>query len=226
MEQWKTITTHPNYEVSNLGRVRNKTTNEFKKPSPNKQGYVAVNLYPNLKVYMVHRLVAEYFIPSDDKTKTIVNHIDGIRSNNFVTNLEWCTQQQNAQHMVTLGNNKDHNGVNNPRSKFTEEDILDIRKDDRPVSVIAKKYNVAETTITNIKNGTRYKNVGGDIREKGYKGNQSKGSKVNTSVLTNEQVYNIKYNLKDSTTKEIMDKYSISSSVVYKIRGNKTWKHI
>jgi hypothetical protein len=225
MEQWKVIKSHPNYEISNLGRVRNIQTNEYKQTKPCKNGYVKVNLYPGPKVFMVHRLVAEYFLPKVHN-KPLVNHIDSVRHNNFVSNLEWCTYKENAQHMVNQKNNPDVNGTNNPRAKFTEQDVIDIRNDNRPVSIISEKYKVAETTITNIKNGTRYKNIGGPIRAKGYKGNQVKGSRTNTSKLTEKDVYSIKYNMTEASTKEVMEKYKISSNVVYKIRNNVTWKHV
>lgn len=225
MEQWKTITTHPNYEISNLGRVRNKQTNEFKQTKPCKHGYIKVNLYPGPKVFMVHRLVAEYFLPKIPG-KELVNHIDSIRHNNFVTNLEWCDYKENAQHMVKQGNNPDHNGVNNPSSKFTEQQILDIRADSRSVETIAKDYNVSPTTITNIKNGTRYKNVGGNIRTKKDPKYFPRGSKINTSRIDEDTAKKIKYWDKTTSHREISKLLDVSYDTVCKIRTGKTWRHI
>lgn len=225
METWKTILTHPNYEISNLGRVKNTKTNEFKQVKPDKNGYIKVTLYPGNKVFMVHRLVAEYFL-SNPNNKPCVNHIDCIRHNNFVTNLEWVTYVENAKHTIKSGNNPDFNGANNPRAKFTEQDILDIRADDSSVACLSKKYNVSETAITNIKNGTRYKNVGGFIRDKYYKGNQVRGTRVTKSTLTEEQVYLIKYKTTNLSTKEVADTFKVTINVIQKIRSNITWKHI
>lgn len=225
MEQWKIITTHPNYEISNLGRVRNIQTNEFKNTKPDKNGYIKVNLYPGPKVFFVHRLVAEYFIPKVEG-KTLVNHIDSVRTNNFVANLEWCNHKENAQHMVRQGNNPDKNGVKNPRAKFTEEDILNIRDSNETVAVLSKKYGTAETTITNIKNGTRYRNVGGYIRNKYERTNQARGDKIASAKVTEEIAIAIKYDTEKLSIKQFADKYNVSWSIVERIRNNKTWKHI
>ncbi len=72
-------------------------------------GYESVNLSMNGKVkhYFVHRLVAECFIPQIDPKKDKVNHKDGNKFNNDVSNLEWVTHQENMRHAVDiLGMNK------------------------------------------------------------------------------------------------------------------------
>ena len=80
MEKWLTIRNHPDYEVNNLGDVRNKKTNRILKPQLNRtDGYYRVAL--NGKRYYVHRLVADAFFDGDHD-KIDVNHIDGNRLNN------------------------------------------------------------------------------------------------------------------------------------------------
>ena len=105
MEAWLTIKGFENYKVSTLGRVMNIKTGKILTPYTTKNGYQIVNpsrggVSSNL---YVHRLVAEAFIPTDD-TDLQVNHINGIKSDNRLDNLEWCTSSENHLHRSrTLG---------------------------------------------------------------------------------------------------------------------------
>lgn len=81
--------------VSNLGRIQMKNTKTY--GSLLGKYY---NIVYNKKTYKVHRLVALAFLKNDDKTKNIVNHIDGNKANNNVINLEWCTASENMIHSV------------------------------------------------------------------------------------------------------------------------------
>ena len=106
MEEWKDIYDWEEfYEVSNLGRVRNKKTGNFITGDINNYGYYRVTLYHNNKKqkFFRHRLVAIHFIPNTDEAKTFVNHIDGDKSNNTVANLEWVTQSENEKHAFKTG---------------------------------------------------------------------------------------------------------------------------
>jgi len=89
-------------EIYSIGDIRHKATIKF--AAPNKDGYLYVKLYKNKKEYIkyIHRLVAETFIPNIE-TKHQINHIDGNKLNNKVSNLEWCTQSENVKHAYKLG---------------------------------------------------------------------------------------------------------------------------
>lgn len=101
MEIWKNIESSPNYEISNLGSVRNIKTGNVLKIATNNSGYKLVCLSNKNKKQTgyIHRLVAEAFIDTNLDTRiSVVNHIDGDKSNNAINNLEWTTYTDNAMH--------------------------------------------------------------------------------------------------------------------------------
>lgn len=105
-EIWKDVVQYPNYQVSNLGRVKNKNTGRMLKQSLDRGGrYKSVYLCRDGKenTQRVHRLVASAFL--GDHPDLVVNHIDGDKFNNRVDNLEWCTYKENNVHAVTTGLN-------------------------------------------------------------------------------------------------------------------------
>ena len=87
------------YAVSNKGKILNVKSGRQLKTNVNKNGYEYVQLSTNGKrrTYRIHRLVAQCFISNDD-IKPYINHIDGNKLNNDVTNLEWCTAKENDNH--------------------------------------------------------------------------------------------------------------------------------
>lgn len=104
-EIWKDIPGYENlYQVSNFGNVKsyvpsNKhfgTKCHLLKPTPNDSGYLVVTLYANQtrRKFLIHRLVAEVFIPNPSDHPCI-NHKDENPANNHVDNLEWCTYAYN-----------------------------------------------------------------------------------------------------------------------------------
>lgn len=102
MEEWKQVEDYEMYEISSHGRVRKNYLNgksKILKYDVINGGYLRVTLCKDAttKRFIVHRLVAQHFLPNP-KGYPDINHIDNNVKNNFVENLEWCTPLINAQH--------------------------------------------------------------------------------------------------------------------------------
>lgn len=158
-EKWKDVKNHEGlYQVSSygnvksLGRLRNNqwgitkrfTSESIISTQLSKDGYPTLKLSVNgiSKRFRVHRLVAEAFIPNP-KNKPQVNHINGIKTDNRVENLEWCTQAENQLHASEMGLRK---------TKLSKDDIIMIRKDNRTLDTISKDFNISFQTVSEIKN--------------------------------------------------------------------------
>ena len=159
-EEWLDIKENDNYEVSNLGQVRNKKTNKILKPS-NCGGYLSVGLSKNGKktTYRVHRLVSNAFI-NNEESKPQVNHLDKDKTNNDVNNLEWVTAKENIQHAC---NNGIRCGEKNGRSKLTTEQVIEIRDKykfrEYTQLQLGKEYNVRENHISRIIKKSVWKHI-------------------------------------------------------------------
>lgn len=102
---WKKIKQNSNYSINENGEVRNNTTNRIKKPTLNKaNGYLMVTLYKDNNPWKItiHRLLAEAFIPNPEN-KPCVDHKDGNRQNNSLSNIRWATYSDNNSRFNTFG---------------------------------------------------------------------------------------------------------------------------
>jgi hypothetical protein len=113
------------YAISSDGLVFSVLKNkilEQREPFINKDGYAVIKIchLNKPRLCKVHRLVAEAFLPNPEN-KPVVNHINGIRNDNRVKNLEWATVQENNQHAYTV------NGRIGPRTGIVNEENPTIR---------------------------------------------------------------------------------------------------
>jgi hypothetical protein len=113
-EEWRSISGYLNYQVSNIGRVRN-TSGHILKHNKSNQGYLDLKLYLNGKQtgHRVNRLVAQEFVPNP-MNKPIVDHIDGIKTNNTIGNLRWATpyeSEMNKPKRINTNTTSKYNGV-------------------------------------------------------------------------------------------------------------------
>ena len=101
------IQNYENYLIYDDGRVQNKKTKKFKKPTKSNNGYYRVILYKNNKPkgFYIHRLIALHYIPLVDE-KDFVDHIDRNTSNNDISNLRWVNRSENGINTGIQKNNK------------------------------------------------------------------------------------------------------------------------
>lgn len=165
-EVWLPVPSYEGYYVSNFGRVKSFYTGKILKPAIS-LGYLFVHLCNNSKrkIFYVHRLVAQLFVSNPDN-KPQINHRDGNRLNNHISNLEWCTSAENIKHAV------EHNLIpsceDNYLAKLTQEQIFYIRDnpDNLTLKQLADMFGMAFQTISTIQLGKSWKNAGGIIRDK------------------------------------------------------------
>jgi len=183
-EIWKTIRGFKYYQVSNYGRVkrlphkaapifrynqeiRNTLCEKILKSSKSrtKRGYLSVTFQAatksGVKVLSIHRLVAKYFIPNP-KRLPMVNHKDGVKFNNHVENLEWCTAKHNQNHAIEKGLLK-QNGEASVNAKLTEVEVVEIRRlwgtGNVTQKELSKVFQICPMQVCRIINKQRWKHI-------------------------------------------------------------------
>ena len=180
MEYFKDVVGFPDYQVSNLGRVKTKSRmirythsvtkkEHFRKSEErflkiqfnNRTGYKFVQLYKEKKMYNknIHKLVSEAFISNPNDLK-YVNHKDGNKHNNTIENLEFCTNEYNHEHAIKTGLKAKGSGV--ASSKLNENMVYAIKwflNKGYSHMELSKAFNVSRPTINLISNNKTWKHV-------------------------------------------------------------------
>lgn len=156
-EEWKDIPEFSNYQISNLGFIRNKKTGRILKSATNGSGYLGCSLSNKGKksTKKIHRLVAEMFLTKTEDNQE-VNHIDGNKLNNRLDNLEWVSKSANIKHAYDKDLISPSKGEKHYKSFLTQEDIDWIRTNYIPrdkefgSTALAIRFNISQSAISNI----------------------------------------------------------------------------
>ena len=177
IETWKQVKGYEGiYEVSNTGVVRSVNYLVFGKNgvkriqkgrvlklNKSEKGYIQVTLSKNLKRFNtgVHRLVAISFI-ENPYNKQQVNHIDGNKENNHISNLEWVTNQENQVHSYKNKLSRNNYGESHHMAKLKNIDVfnvIDRINNGETMSKIAKENKMSVTAISNLYKRKTYINI-------------------------------------------------------------------
>ncbi len=165
-EVWKDVVPG-RYQVSSRGRVRSLPRKGRKSlriltPAMGTYGYLLVSLRIDGrgKTQPVHRLVAKAFLPNPDQLRE-VNHKDGDKTNNHVSNLEWVTSAENHHHAVGMGLKRWNTpGEDHPKAILSAADVREVRQRlerGETCASIARWFGVSYWTISKIKHGKNWK---------------------------------------------------------------------
>lgn len=118
---------------------------------------------------LIHRLVAEYFLPPPIKGQTVVAHLDYDKLNNRVTNLKWMTPEENYEHQKSSPyvikekrERQDRQQANPTRAKLTVTKVMLLKKllnEGKPIKELVKLFKVTDTQIIRIKRGENWSNI-------------------------------------------------------------------
>jgi hypothetical protein len=177
-EIWVDIVGYENlYQISNKGRVKSlrktidkgkwgevifpeKILKQFERS--NIEDYLCINLYKNkkAKTHSVHRLLAIAFIPNPHN-KPHINHINCIKNDCRIENLEWCTPSENALHAIRNGRVTILNGEKNVNSVLTEVAVRIIRNSRYKISrkELSETFGVSIAHIDRVRCRQRWKHI-------------------------------------------------------------------
>ena len=178
IEIWKDIPEYEgSYQVSSLcrfkslsrGIVNNAVMTESKefimKKMKGSNGYYSIEFYKDnkRKRFLCHKLFAKSFMPNP-KSKPFINHINGLKTDNTIDNLEWCTSSENNRHAFYTGLRIMPSGEKNSQTKLNESKVLAIRrlyrlKPGTSKIKLAKKLNVTIGAIYGILKGRPWKHL-------------------------------------------------------------------
>ena len=236
-EKWKDIKGYEGlYQVSNLGRVKSLGRETLSKRgvlmkfkgrmlslnSKDKDGYILVSLVRNKQktTSKVHRLVCEAFLPNPEN-RPQVNHKNGIKNDNRLDNLEWCTSSENQLHSIHTLSKKILKGEEIGHNVLNENlifKILEKKREGYSYTELENMFGINRSTIHSaFKYTWKHLNLG-EIPNKKQKG--KRGLECSTAYIPDETICEIykKAHSKEYTQKEIGDMYGVPFQTVSAIK--------
>ena len=205
------------YQVSNHGEVRRMHDKRLLSPSENRDGYYRLSLVLNnhndKRSFTVHRLVALYFVKGRTNERRIINHIDGVKTNNYWKNLEWVTNEENLKHAsmtLLLPHGEDnHNAILNDdiASKICHSlnrhhgDINDVYNEFKDIFPF-----ITYASISSIKYGTTFNHISKSILTNDGKTKRTRHDDYETIIDIAKRLKRNNGDVKQ-TRDELMSKY-------------------
>lgn len=168
VEFWKAVPDYEGYEASTLGRIRSWRHSSGSrlrnprvlKPNLNSRGYPSIRLYIGNKVSVyrtTHRVIMRTFCPSGESDVPQINHIDGVKSNSRLDNLEWCSHGENIRHafsisLIPVGVNHCNAHHSQAECEAARAEILKGRR----LSSVGKELGFSYPILRAIKDGTHW----------------------------------------------------------------------
>jgi len=237
--EWKPIVFEGkelDYMISNVGEVYSNALGRLVKKSLSDQGYERVSLRTETKygTFRVHRLVGQAFIPNPEN-KPEINHIDGVKTNNWYRNLEWATSAENKQHAMEMGcyDNASFTrvGTDRPNAVYTDEQahaICKLLEGGHNCKRAAEKVGVSIGLARSIKYAGKWKHISSqyDIPAAGEMPRE-KGFLRTSSTYSHEQIHAVCKLLEEGKgLAEISRLLSVPVSLPHSIKQRMSWMSI
>lgn len=229
-EIWKPIPRFcGHYSASNLGNIRRDTrgngtaVGRILAPRLGERGYymVAPSVGSRQRAYVIHRLVLEAFVGEPVGDRKYGNHINGIKTDNRIDNLEWVTWAENISHAYRTGLHGRYAGSASSAAKLNESQVSEIlrliaarayRKD------IAAQFGISTKAIDEIVSGAHWKHVArtADMTSK----------RMGRHVLTADDVRAIRAMLGTMSHAKIGALFGVSGPTIWQIASGRTWADV
>lgn len=219
------------YAVSNTGRVKRLTKTGWGEAGRELKPVISTGGYPTVRFtfpgrtsarMLIHVMVINAFGPARPSASHEVNHINGVKSDNRIENLEWVTRAENIEHAFRLGLSKKRQGCESPNAKLSPEAVLEIMQryenGQRP-KAISEEVSVSVQIVRNILAGRTYVHT---VKPKTPK------TLRRSRTLDRDKVVGIKQMLAEGkySAREIGEKFGVSGSAVQHIKMGRVWHDV